>query len=248
MNPTAMGRKLSRTAWLGALIVMIPDSARGDATMLAGLMSAGGPRPSVGLAYDDCPSGVGFEITYLGRLGGETADQSCGRNIFASLIVRPPTISTAAAIAQTRESPVSVTAFTGVAIAPGPHAAIGIAVGVKSRQTPLSVEFEYSRSRSEPGVAVPAIETFAGNLLIQLPTPPARFQFYGTVGVGFYALLLNHHSSEPSDARNFGGGAKVTLGGPVKRRIDYRAVLLTPIVDEDHSNEHRLYVGIVAGF
>jgi hypothetical protein len=129
-----------------------------------------------------------------------------------------------------------------------PHAAIGIAVGVKARQTPVSVEFEYSRSRSEPGAAVPVIETFAGNLLIQLPTPPARFQFYRTVGVGFYALLLNHHSSEPSDARNFGGGAKVTLGGPVKRRIDYRAFLLTPIVDEDHSNEHRLYVGIVAGF
>jgi hypothetical protein len=119
MNPTAMGRKLSRTAWLGALIVIIPDSARGDATMLAGLMSAGGPRPSLGLvAYDDCPSVVGFEITYLGRLGGETADQSCGRNIFASLIVPPPTISTAAAIAQTRESPVSVTALAGVAIAP----------------------------------------------------------------------------------------------------------------------------------
>jgi hypothetical protein len=215
MNPRALSRKLIRTAWLGALVVMIPDSARGDATMLVGLMPAGGPRPSVGVACSDCPSVVGFEIKYPGRAGGETADRSCGRDVFASLLVQPPTISAAAAIAQTRESQVSVTAFAGVAMAPGPHPAIGVAVGVKSRQTPVSLEFEDSRS---------------------------------TVGAGFYALLLDHHSSEPNDARNFGGGAKVTLGGPMKLRIDYRAFRLTPIADEDHSNGHRLYVGIVAGF
>jgi hypothetical protein len=247
MNPGTMGRKLIRIAWLGALIMMIPDSARADATMLVALMSVGGPRPAVGIVYGDCPSLIGFEIKSLGALGGETADHSSAGGIFASLIVQGRTIATAAAITQTRESPVNVTAFAGVAMAPGPHAAIGVAVGVRPQPGPVSLEFEYSRSRS-PAAGMPAIETFAGNLLVQLPTPPSRFQFYGTVGVGFYALLLNDHTSEPNDARNFGGGAKITLAGPMKLRIDYRAFRLTPLGGEYHSNEHRLYVGIVAGF
>ncbi len=158
------------------------------------------------------------------------------------------TLSAAPAVAQTRESPVNVTAFAGVAMAPGPYAAIGVAVGVRPRPIPVSLEFEYSRSRSDPAAGVPAIATFAGNLLVQWPRQPSRFQFYGTFGLGLYVLLLDHHSSEANDARNIGGGAKVTLTGPLKLRMDYRAFFLAPIGGEYHSNEHRFYVGIVAGF
>jgi hypothetical protein len=86
-------RKLIRTAWLGALIVMFPVSARADATILVGLMSVDGPRPSVGVAYTYCPSVAGFEIEYLGTLGNDTADHSSAGGIFGSLIVQPPTIS-----------------------------------------------------------------------------------------------------------------------------------------------------------
>jgi len=157
-------------------------------------------------------------------------------------------LSTAAAVAQTPESPVNVTALTGVAMAPSAHAAIGVAVGVRPRPSPVSLEFEYSRSRSDPAVGVPAFVTFAGNLLVQLPLPPARFQFYVTFGVGLYVLSLNNHSSEPNDARNVGGGVKVTLAGPLKLRLDYRSFRLAPIGGEYHSNEQRLYVGLVAGF
>ena len=166
----------------------------------------------------------------------------------AMLCLMALTVSTASAVAQTRESPVNVAAFAGVAMAPGPHAAIGVAVGVRPRPGPVSLEFEYSRSRSDPPAGVPAIVTFSGNLLVQLPIRPSRFQFYGTFGVGFYVLLLDHHSSEPNDARNFGGGVKITLAGPLKLRMDYREFRLARIGGEYHSNEHRFYVGIVTGF
>ena len=96
---------------------------------------------------------LGFEIEYLGTLSGETADHSSAGGIFASLIVQPPTLSTAAAVAQTRELPVNITAFAGGATARGPHAAVGVAVGVRPRPGPVSLEFEYSRSRSDPAGA-----------------------------------------------------------------------------------------------
>lgn len=88
-----MRRKLNRTAWLGAVIVMFPVSARADVTMLVGPMLVGGPRPSVGVAYSYCPSVVGFEIEYLGTLGGVSAADSPAGGIFASLIVQPATTS-----------------------------------------------------------------------------------------------------------------------------------------------------------
>ncbi len=166
----------------------------------------------------------------------------------AMLCLMALTVSTASAVAQTRESPVNVTAFAGVAMAAGPHVAIGVAVGVRPRPGPVSIEFEYSRSRSDPPAGVPAIVTFSGNLLVQLPIRPSRFQFYGTFGVGLYVLLLDHRSSEPNDARNFGGGVKITLAGPLKLRMDYREFRLARIGGEDHSNEHRFCVGIVTGF
>ena len=107
----------------------------------------------------------------------------------ASLCVMALTLSAAPAVAQTRESPLNITAFAGVAMAPGPHPAIGVAVGLKPRPGPVSLEFEYSRSRSDPVAGVPAIVTFAGNVLVQPPRQRSRFQFYGTFGVGLYAPL-----------------------------------------------------------
>ena len=157
------------------------------------------------------------------------------------------------AVAQTWESPVNITAFAGVAVASGPHQANGVAVGLKPEPGPVSFEFEYSRSRRDPVAGVRAIETLACNILVQPSRQRSRFQFYGTLGVGLYAPLHDlshprgggvHQSSEPDSARNVGGGAKVTLAGPLKLRMDYRAFFLAG----GESNQHRFYVGIAAGF
>jgi hypothetical protein len=168
------------------------------------------------------------------------------RHAIFSVIVL--TLSTAPAVAQGWEAPINATAFAGAAMTPDPHVAIGIAVGLRPRPTPVALEFEYSRSGSDPAEGVPAIVTFSGNVLLQFPVQASRYQFYGTFGVGVYGLSLDSKSSEPEGVWNFGGGAKITVAGPLKLRVDYRAFRLAPIPREYHSNEHRLYLGIVAGF
>jgi len=84
-----MRRLLSRAAWLVALMLMNPVSARADATVLVGLTSVDALRPSFGFSFGYRPSAVGFEIEYLSTTPG---DYTAG-GIFASLIVQPMTIS-----------------------------------------------------------------------------------------------------------------------------------------------------------
>jgi hypothetical protein len=118
------------------------------------------------------------------------------------------TLFAAPAVSKPPDSPVSITAFGGVAMAFGPHPATGVAVALKPHAGPVSLEFEYSRGRREPVASVPAIETFACNFLVQPSRQRARLQFYGTFGVGLYAVLRDPQVSGLTDARNIGGGAK----------------------------------------
>jgi hypothetical protein len=61
-------RLLSRAAWLVALVLMNPVSARADATVLVGLTLVDALRPSYGFSFGYRPSAVGFEIEYLSTL------------------------------------------------------------------------------------------------------------------------------------------------------------------------------------
>jgi len=172
----------------------------------------------------------------------------------ATLCVMALALPAATASAQTDDSRVNLTTFAGVALAPGAHPVAGVAVGLKPpspvspRPTPVSLEFEYALSRSDPAGGVPSIVTVSGNLLVQPSRQPSRLRIYGTVGGGLYVQLLNDRSSEANDAWNIGGGAKVALLGPLKFRMDYRAFFLGRINGEYHSNEHRFSVGMVLGF
>lgn len=154
------------------------------------------------------------------------------------------TLFAAPAVAQPPDSPVSITAFGGVARVFGLHPATGVAVALKPHPGPVSLEFEYSRSRPGPVVSGSGIATFAGNILVQPSRQRSRFQYYGTFGVGLYALMRDYQGSTDS-ARNIGRGAKVTLAGPWKLRMDYRAFLLAGLGGEHLA--HRFYVGIAAG-
>ena len=59
-------------------------------------------------------------------------------------------LSAAPAVAQPPDSPVSITAFGGVAMAFGSHPATGVAIALKPHPGPVSLEFEYLRSRPDP--------------------------------------------------------------------------------------------------
>lgn len=80
---------LIRAAWLVALVVMKPVSARADAAGLVGLTSVDDVRPSYAFSFGYRPAAVGFEIEYLSTIAGDYS----GGGIFASLIVQPVMIS-----------------------------------------------------------------------------------------------------------------------------------------------------------
>jgi hypothetical protein len=148
----------------------------------------------------------------------------------------------AQAIPRPKPPSVNVTFFAGLAATSGLHVAGGGAVGFRVRDSPISLELEYSQSsrESDPGVA-----TISFNFQFQKPLPRSRVQVYGTAGFGAYLLL---DAGEPNNAHNAGGGVKAPLAGPLKLRVDYRYFWLSPQDRVPHHNEHRITIGVVAGF
>ena len=88
-----MRRLLSGAAWLAVLVLMNPLSARADATVLVGLKSVEGLRPSFGWSFGHRPDAVGFEIEYLRTVHQTALGGYSAGGVFASLIVQPVTIS-----------------------------------------------------------------------------------------------------------------------------------------------------------
>lgn len=141
-----------------------------------------------------------------------------------------------------------ITAFLARTTTPEPRAARGLAIG--TGLLIVGFEFEYAatdETSTVPGGPfndVPAIKTYMFNGLLQTPVPIARMQFYGTVGGGVYRETL---STDPDDdgtnfGTNIGGGAKITLVGPLRLRLDYRIFSLrgTP----RHATVQRFYAGV----
>jgi hypothetical protein len=86
-------RLLTRAAWLVALVLMNPVSARADGTVLVGLTSVDALRPSSGFSFGYRPSAVGVEVEYLSTFGQTSPGDYSAGGIFASVIVQPVTIS-----------------------------------------------------------------------------------------------------------------------------------------------------------
>ena len=80
-----------------------------------------------------------------------------------------------------------------------------------------------------------------GNVLLQTPVAIFGVQPYFTTGAGFFNESLGTHS-ETSFGLNMGGGAKVTLIGPLRLRVDYRVFKLGS--GALYSPAHRVYVGL----
>jgi hypothetical protein len=136
-----------------------------------------------------------------------------------------------------------LTAFVGLSPSPERHLAKGVALG--GGLLIVGFEFEYGDISEDAAERVPSVKTGMGNVLLQTPIPIAGWQFYGTIGGGVYRERLDERS-ETSFVGNIGGGAKVTLAGPLRARFDYR--MLTLRGDPLYSRVHRFYAGVNLAF
>lgn len=131
-----------------------------------------------------------------------------------------------------------VTAFLGSTPGDTGRSVRGLAIG--AGLLIVGVEFEYAQTGGEPSADGPARRTGMGNLLLQTPLAIGGVQPYLTTGVGLYRERTDQ-GQETHVGVNVGGGAKITVAGPLRLRVDYRVFSLrgqpvTPRV-------HRVYVG-----
>ena len=132
-----------------------------------------------------------------------------------------------------------ITAFLGVNPTPTNRTAKGLAIG--TGLLIVGFEFEYANTNEDLIERAPGLRTFMFNGLVQTPVPIARMQFYGTVGGGVYRETVNERS-ETNVGINVGGGAKISLIGPLRLRLDYRVTTLKG--DARYPHPHRFYAGI----
>lgn len=136
-----------------------------------------------------------------------------------------------------------LTAFLGVTATPANRPVTGLALGLGVLV--VGVEFEYAHTREDAATAAPSLKTGMFNLLVQTPFPVAGIQVYGTVGGGVYREHLGDRQ-ETHVGANVGGGAKITLAGPLRLRVDYRVLTLrgAPLV----RRPQRVYAGLNLSF
>jgi hypothetical protein len=135
------------------------------------------------------------------------------------------------------------TAFIGTMTTPANRPVKGVAVGVGLLI--VGFEFEYATASEAAEDAAPGLRTGMGNVLLQTPFPIAGMQFYATTGAGFYRETLGTRQ-ETHVGFNTGGGAKISLLGPIRARLDYRIFTLRG--EPLHSVVHRIYAGINLAF
>jgi opacity protein-like surface antigen len=138
------------------------------------------------------------------------------------------------------------TAFLGMYTNPERQQMRGFAGGVSLLI--VGFEGEYATAGEDDTAGVPSLSTFSGNVFAQTPFPIFGMQFYATTGVGGYREELDAAGHEETNiAFNTGGGAKITLIGPLRVRVDYRVFKLRgePLRP---SAVHRLYAGVNLAF
>jgi hypothetical protein len=132
-----------------------------------------------------------------------------------------------------------VTVFLGSGTSPSNRQTRGFAVG--AGLLIVGFEFEYGNTREDAENSAPSLKTGMGNVLLQTPVAIAHIQPYFTTGGGYYQEALGGHEDSGFGA-NTGGGAKITLAGPLRLRVDYRLFKLGS--GALSSPAHRFYMGI----
>ena len=132
-----------------------------------------------------------------------------------------------------------VTVFLGANMSPANRQVKGVAAG--GGLLIVAFEFEYADTTEDPAAAAPSLKTGMGNVLLQTPVAFLGIQPYFAAGGGLYQEDLGAHSDR-GVAIGTGGGAKISLVGPIRLRVDYRVIklgsgaLTTPT--------HRVYAGL----
>jgi hypothetical protein len=150
-------------------------------------------------------------------------------------------------LAQAAPAFADATAFIGVHTNPSRQAMRGLALGVSL--VIVGFEGEYAQAGEDESAGTPSLSTFSGNVFLQTPFPIAGLQFYVTTGAGVYrerVEAIDH--SETNLVFNTGGGAKISLLGPLRARIDYRVQKLRGDPRREETTIHRLYAGINLAF
>jgi hypothetical protein len=132
-----------------------------------------------------------------------------------------------------------ITGFLGANLTPANRAVTGGALGIGLLI--VGFEFEYAHAPDDPKAFAPSLTTGSGNILLQTPFPLFGIQPYVTTGAGLYRETLGTHQ-DTSGALNTGGGVKISLVGPLRLRVDYRAFKLGS--GALHSPAHRVYAGL----
>ncbi len=131
------------------------------------------------------------------------------------------------------------TAFIGANLSPANRQAVGGALGFGLLV--VGFELEYAYTPDDPSASAPALHTGSGNLMLQSPVEFMGIQPYFTIGGTVYRETLGDHQ-DTSVGVNTGGGAKISLIGPLRLRLDYRVLKLGSgaLV----SPSHRIYAGL----
>jgi len=138
------------------------------------------------------------------------------------------------------------TAFIGVHTNPDRQSMRGFSGGFGFLV--IGFEGEYAQAGEDESAGLPSLMTVSGNVYVQTPIPVFQTRFYATTGTGVYREKIEAiDHSETNVVFNTGGGAKITLIGPLRLRLDYRVLKLRgePLRP---SAVHRLYAGINLGF
>jgi len=141
-----------------------------------------------------------------------------------------------------------LTAFLGRTTTPTGRMNRGLAIG--TGLLIVGFEFEYAKTDEDldvlpgPDNVAPELTTYMFNGLLQTPVPIAGMQFYGTIGGGVYheTLSLEPLNDQTNFGSNVGGGAKITIAGPLRIRVDYRVFNLHG--DARHDHVQRFYAGV----
>jgi hypothetical protein len=139
-----------------------------------------------------------------------------------------------------------LTAFVGAQMNDERQAFRGAAIGASILV--VGFEFEYAHAGEDESSGLSSLTSGSGNVLLQTPVPIFGMQFYVTTGAGVYREKLERIDHQETNLTvNTGGGAKITLLGPLRVRLDYRAVKLNGEPFRP-SVVHRLYAGINIAF